>query len=457
MIVSFIIYFCALTSIGVYFYHKNKNATDFMLGDRSVNYWVTAVATQASDMGAWLFLGLPALVYTNGMSECWAAIGLIFFMFLNWHYVAPKLRALSEQQKSLTVTSFFADRVHDKTGIIKIVSALITLLFFTFYITSGLVGMGRLFASAFGINYFTGVLIGLAAATIYTLVGGFLAVAWCDFMQGIFLLVMIVVVPLTAFAQTDGWDIIKTTAFNNNISFSLKPTIKELLLAASWGLGYFGQPHILTNFMGIDDPKKIRYAKYVGISWQIIVLTSSALIGLVGLGYFGANFDAPELLFITMTQDLFTPIVAGFALCAILAATLSTMDSHILISGSVIAQDLYKALFNKNASPKKVMWLSRIASLVTAGIALAIATNNDSSVYNLVNYAWSGLGSAFGPLLLTTLYTQWVTKNGALAGIIVGAITSAVWPYFGYETLPLVPGFILSFATLVVVSKLLKK
>lgn len=456
MIWAFVIYFVTLTSIGIYFYHRNKNASDYIIGNRSLNYWVTAIATQASDMGSWLFLAFPAAIFTNGMFEFWAAIGLITFMFLNWQFIAPKLRYETERYNALTLSTYFSNRFKDTSGTLRVLSALITILFFTFYITSGIVGLGRLFEAAFSIDYSYGILLGLLCGITYTLIGGFLAVAWCDMFQGIFLLIMIILVPLYAYFIVGGIDAIDMAASAKNISLSLFNSgtsfLTAIVLAASWGLGYFGQPHILTNFMGIEDPKKISRAKWVGLTWQVLVLTSSAMIGVVGLAFFNESLANPELLFVLMTKQLFFPMLAGFILCAILAATLSTMDSHILVSGSTFAEDLYQQLFRKNAASVELMWVSRAASLTISLVALYVATNNKNSVYNLVNYAWSGVGSAFGPLVITALYSKRVSKEGAIAGMLVGAAVAGMWPYYGFNVLPLVPGFFAGLITNLAVS-----
>ncbi len=458
MISAFIIYFCALISLGFYFYRKNSSAVDFIVGNRSVNYWVTAIATQASDMGGWLFLGLPAVIYLHGLFEAWTAIGLVVGMFLTWHFIAPKLRMHTENYNTLTLPSFFARHFNDKSGSIQIVSALLSLIFFTFYIASGLVGLSLLFESAFGIPYHIGIALSLATAALYALVGGFVAVAWCDLFQGIFLLIMIMLVPIVAFAQLpNGLAHIIEAAHNAHKSLSLFSSPKDLLyglaLAAGWGLGYFGQPHILLNFMGIDDPKKIHYAKRVGISWQILVLASSVSIGLIGIGFFNNSLLDSQLVFINMTTALFHPFLAGFILCAILAATLSTVDSLILASGATIAEDIYKPFVKKNISSTQLVFISRTGSIIISIIALIIAWSNDQSVYNLVNYAWSGLGSSFGPLIITSLYKKNVPYSAALAGMVVGGITAALWPY----ALPLVPGFCFSLITIYVISGITKR
>lgn len=461
MLISFAIYFCLLTAVGIYFYRRNKNVTDYSLGNRSLNYWVTAIATQASDMGSWLFLAFPAQIYLGGLFEFWTAIGLIVFMFLNWQCIAPRLRYATEKYNALTLSTFFCARYNDTKGYLRIVSAGITIFFFTYYIAASIAAIGQLFESAFDINYTWGTIIGLTCGLLYTLIGGFLAVSWCNMLQGIFLLVVILFVPFFASFFIEGISAIQFAAAAKKASFSLfsseKSLFSALALAVGWGLGYFGQPHILVNFMGIDDPKKIGYAKWVGIGWQTLVLSAAALIGFIGMAFFNHGLTNPELLFIIMTKQLFSPIIAGFILCAILAATLSTMDSHILVSGSTLAEDLYLQIINKKAEPTELLQISRIASLLISLLALFIANRNTTSMYNLVNYAWSGTGSAFGPLLIASLYGNLVTLQGALAGMITGSLIAALWHYTSLELLPLVPGFLIGSIVMLVVSYVTKK
>lgn len=461
MLISFVIYFCVLSAIGLYFYHRNKNVADYSTGDRSLNYWVTAIATQASDMGSWLFLAFPAAIYTKGLFEFWTVIGLIFFTFLNWHFIAPKLRYATEKYNALTMSSFFCKRYNDHQGLLRIAGAVITIFFFTFYIAAGISAIGRLFELAFSISFGWGTLIGLACGLSYTLLGGFLAVAWCDLFQGLFLLAVIVFVPIYAFFFIDGFNAIQLAATAKQVSLSLISSEKSLLtaiaLAAGWGLGYFGQPHILINFMGIDDPKKMNRAKWVGLTWQVLVLSSSAFIGLVGMAFFENGLNNPELLFVIMTKQLFLPLIAGFVLCAILAATLSTLDSHILVSGSTLAEDLYLQLGNRKATPAESIRAARISSFLISIVALYIANNTSSSMYNLINYAWSGAGSAFGPLLIASLYSNYITHAGALSGMLTGALVAGLWHYSGYNLLPLIPGFFTSLCVLYGVSFFTKK
>ena len=454
---AFILYFATLIGIGLFFYKKNQSTQEFMLGDRSVNYYVTAIATQASDMGSWLFLGFPAVVLVGGMFQLWTAIGLVIGMYAAWSLVAPRLREKTAQLDALTLSSYFAYVFQDRSGMIQLVSSCFALIFFTFYIASGLVGLSWVFSSAFGLSYQVGILISLFTVVAYTLIGGFVAVAWCDFFQGIFLLVMIVLVPAVGFFKVGGIAAIMVAAQAQNISLSLLASPSEMLsalfLAASWGLGYFGQPHILVNFMGIDDVKNIKYARRLGITWQIIVLLASAAIGLVGIAFFAGGLANPQLVFIEMTTRLFHPFMAGLILCAIFAATLSTMDSLILVAGSSLAQDIYKPFINMNASSTQLLFISRLGSIAISIAALALGWQSNATVYGLVNYAWSGLGSTFGPLVVASLYLKNISTQAALAGLIAGGVTSAVWPFL-FSSLPLVPGFLVGLCVLYIGSKI---
>ena len=467
LILAFIAYFIVLLSIGIAFYQSNKEEKSFALGNRSLNYWVTAISAQTSDMGSWLFMGYPALIFTNGLFEAWTAIGLVAIMALNWYFIAPKIRTETYKYNSLTLSSYFASRLtpspvilseqdESKDESIKIISALISLLFFMFYISSGFIGLGRLFESAFSIDYFYALLIGLFITASYTYIGGFLAVSWCNLFQGILLLFIILFVPFYALHIIGGFQAITSAALASDISLHLFPSIQKignaLLLICGFGLGYFGQPHILINFMGIKDVNKMKYAARVGITWQILALFGGIMVGLTSIGFFAGNVVNPEHLFVIMVTHLFSPFVAGFALCGILAAILSTVTTQILVATSNITEDLYKTVY-KNSTNKQLLWVSRLGVLGITFIAFLIAMFNTDSIYNLVLYAWSGLGSAFGPLLILCLYSKIPDKRGGIAGILTGAIASGIWPFFNGTISPLIPGFGLSTAAIILFSK----
>jgi len=454
---AFLLYFLILIGIAFIVYHRTKKAADFMLGDRSMNYFMTAIAAQASDMSSWLFLAFPAAVFANGLFEFWTAIGLIIFMYLNWTFIAPKLRVATQEYNSITLTSYFSARFNDTAGYISATSGLLSLFFFTIYIASGLVGIGRLFQGAFALNLSASMLLGLIIALIYTLIGGFLAVAWCNVFKGLFMLAVIMIVPYYALPAVGGIAGVLASATAAHVPLTLFPAGKSvlasLLLVCGWGLGYFGQPHILIYFMSIDNVKKIVYSKYIGIAWMALALTSAAAIGLVGVAYFGPDVLVPESLFINLTKELFSPFFAGIALCGIFAATLATMNNHILIAGSVFAEDLYKKFINPHLSNERQIWFSRLGSILISAIALLVVWfGNTDSIYTLVAYAWSGLGSSFGPVLLASLYSTSVTRSAVLCGMSAGGLTAGLWPLIDTTVMPLVPGFIVNCVILILVS-----
>lgn len=463
MITAFSLYFSILIGIGFYFYNKNKNMSDFSLANRSLNYWVTAISAQASDMSDWLFMAYPGLVFAQGLSEIWIAVGLVLFMFLTWHFIAPEIRIQTEQLNALTLSEFFEKKFNDHSNNIRIISGIFCLYFFIFYIAAGLVGLGRVFESAFEIDYHTGIILGLIISLLYTLLGGLLAIAWSDLLQGTFLLVCIILVPLYATIKLGGFlQLHQALQFFGPEYFSfwphggIVPTVFSIL---SWGIGYFGQPHILINFMGIDNPKNLQKAKLVGSSWQILVLTAAIAVGLVGKVMLFPTLASQELVFIVMVKQLFTPFIAGIILCAILAATISTINIQALISSSLITNDLYLPLTTKSNNESQKILFSRLAIFIIPTLSLIVAWNENFNVLNLVLYAWSGLGSAFGPIVILSLYfSHLLNKTGVLAGLVAGGITALLWPFI-LTILPitiptLVAGFLINGSVCIIVSKI---
>lgn len=436
-----LVYAGLLMASGVFWYKKNQQGSDLLLANRSLNYWVTAIAAHASDMSAWLFMGFPAAIYTQGMPGAWIAVGLIGGMFLTWHFIATKLRIATEHYNTLTLASFFEQRFNDSTHSIRIVSSLVTILFFTVYIAAGLTGMGKVFQNIFSIDYHVGIAIGLGSAIVYLLIGGFSARAWNDFFQGIFLLIVIMIVPVTAFFYIGGWPALNSAAQLKNIPLSFIPSLSketflELINGIIWGVGYFGMPHILINFMALDDVSTMKKAQYIGMTWQCLTLISAIGVGLVSIAYFTQPLANPELIFIVLVQKLFSPLFAGIILCAILAATITTIDTQILVVAGTLSHDLGRFWFKNSSST----WLFRVSILLVSGCSYLIAAQNNATVMGLVSYAWSGLASAFSPLTIAALYTTKTTRAAALASILVGAATSALWPLYDTTLLPLIPG-----------------
>lgn len=466
IILPFIAYFGVLLTIGLISHHRQNTAADFIVGNRSLNFWVTALSAHASDMSSWLFMAFPAAIYLGGLSQAWIALGLLMGMYLNWQLVAKKLRTMTENYDSYTLSTFFERRFHDKSGVLRILTGIMAVFFLTCYAAAGLIAMGDIFESTFGINYYMGLSIATGVILIYTFVGGFITVAWTDLFQAIFLLAVILFVPYVAYLHLpNGIHSIVEAAKSNEISLKLIPDLSKesilgiIFLVLSWGLGYFGQPHIITKFMGINDAKNMHKSKYVGMTWQFVALGAATCIGLVAMAFFKEPLNNPEQVFVQMVKKLFHPAATGFILCGVLAASLSTMDSQILVAGSMLSEDFYKNIFHRRASQKELLWVSRICVVLITAISLFFALNRNTTILDAVLYAWSGLGSSFGPLVLMTLYSKRANKYGAIAGVLVGGIIAGLWPtlnpYVTDINIPaMIPGFFLSLLSIELVSRL---
>lgn len=461
-VIAVTIYFFAVLGVVLWSSKTVKSSADFIIGNRSLNSWLTAMAAHASDMSSWMFMGYPAMIFSAGLINIWIAIGLLICMWLNWRLLAPKMRVATEQLGSITLASFFEHRLQDSSGILRILSAVFCFGFYTIYVCAGFVGLGMLTESLFGIGYSWGLLFGLILVVSYVSLGGFIALAWLDLIQGIFLLSVIMIVPFVVGMEMGGWSSILEAASAKNISLSILPEFSAvgimgmISLGLGWGLGYFGQPHIITKFMGIKNVSGIKKSSRIGMSWMLLALLAATGAGLVGIKFFENGLAQPELVFIEMVKQSFHPLLVGFILCAVIAATINVMCSQILVISSTITEDVYKRLFVKEPSSKKLLQVSRIGVLgVTIG-AFIIAYAKISSIYLLVLYAWSGLGSSFGPLVLLCLYSKQINRYGAYAGIIVGGSVAAVWPMvqpkIGLPIDAMIPGFSLSFLSILVVS-----
>ncbi|NGX57467.1 MAG: Osmoregulated proline transporter OpuE [Chlamydiae bacterium] len=468
VIFSFAIYFSILLAIGLFSHKKSQTEVDFILGNRSLNFWLTALSAHASDMSAWLFMAMPAAIFIGGIPHIWMALGLLIGMFLNWQFVAPKLRTLTEEYKSNTLSTFFEKRFRDESGTIRLVTAFLSLVFLTCYLSAGLIAMGYLFESLFSINFYVGIVIAVSVVIAYTFVGGFVAVAWTDLFQGFFLLFMVLMVPLVALSKIGGIGSVISNAASQGISlqimddYSTYSFVSIIMIVLGWGLGYFGQPHIITKFMGIRDVSEIWKAKFLGMTWQFLALGGAIFVGVVGIGYFPEGLANGELVFVDMVKSLFHPFIGGIILCAVLAANISTMDSQILVCASVITEDLYKRYYRRQAESSELLKISRTSVVFIGILAFIFATSKSATVTGAVFYAWGGLGSAFGPLVLTSLYSTSVNRYGALAGIIVGGVLAGTWdlmnPYFTTFVIPpMVPAFTLSLISILIVSKMTRK
>ena len=454
MFLAFILYASVLLCVVWFSYKKNTSESDFVLGSRSLNFWVTAISAHASDMSAWIFMGYPALIYTTGVSGAWIGVGLVFGMFMNWHFVAPKLRVMTERYKSLTLSAFLEAKYHDHSGFIRIATGLICILFFTFYVASSLVALGLVFDVVFNISYKYGVSIGVLIAVLYTVFGGYITVAWTDLFQGLFLLSMIILVPVIGIINIGGFQTIQTAAHVRDLSLKLLPSFEftELLtivgLILSWGLGYFGQPHILTKFMGLKKPEEMYKSKYFGTSYQFLVVSAATFSAIVSIGFYKNGIVNSELIFINMAKALFYPFVAGLVLCGIIAASISTMETQILVQASIVSEDIYKRIFRPKASSRELLWTTRASVLLMALLGFSIAFFRVSTIYELVLYSWAGLGASFGPIILLSLYSKKINRHGAIAAILTGATTAAMWSHinsmFKCKIPEIIPAFFIS-------------
>ena len=471
-IAAFVIYLGIMIFVGLKNASKNNSSADFFLGGRKVGPWVTALSAEASDSSAWLLMGLPGLCYLGGIQESiWTAVGLIVGTYLSWLFVAKPLRKCSITfGDSITIPEFLSNRFKDKSHLLSIVSVIFIVLFFTIYTASGFVACAKLFNSVFGLNYHAGLAIGLVVILCYTITGGYTAVCTTDFLQGSLIFIAFIISTLIAVFSIGG--IGDTANVFKNFQELAGTELKAfdgmgIASALAWGLGYFGMPHIIVRFMGIRSNSEVGKARRIGIIWMVISYIGAILIGTLGTVYlkkFGITLDSvsAETVFSETMKNMYPSFIAGIFLCAILAASMSTADSQLLAASSAVSQDIFKGLIKKNAEEKEVMIISRFTVFLIALIALLLSLNPNSSIFNLVSFAWSGFGGTFGPLILLSLYWKRTTAPGAIAGLICGGITDVVWHYipasvakiFGlYEILP---AFIVCLVVKVIVS-LLKK
>jgi sodium/proline symporter len=466
MLVTFIVYIFGMVLIGFIAWRSTKNFGDYILGGRSLGPFVTALSAGASDMSGWLLMGLPGAIFISGISESWIAIGLTLGAWVNWKLVAGRLRVHTEvNNNALTLPDYFTGRFEDQSRVLRIISALVILLFFTIYCASGMVAGARLFEQTFGLSYDIALWAGAAATIIYVFVGGFLAVSWTDTVQATLMIFALLLTPVIVMMKLGSFDetlaVIDSININYSNMFSGTTGIGILSLMA-WGLGYMGQPHILARFMAASSVKAIPNARRIGMTWMILCLGGAVAVGYFGIAYFAANPQQGatvqanhETVFITLSQVLFNPWIAGVLLSAILAAVMSTLSCQLLVSSSALTEDFYKVFFRPDASQKELVWVGRLMVLLVAVIAIVIARDPASKVLGLVGYAWAGFGAAFGPVVILSLLWPRMTRNGALAGMLVGALTVIIWrngAWFGlYE---MVPGFLLSGVAIVLFSLL---
>lgn len=484
-LIAFVAYLAMMLAVGAFYMKKNKNADDFFLGGRGLSGWVAALSAQASDMSGWLLMGLPGAVYAFGTGQAWIAIGLFIGTVLNWVCISKRLRRYTiRANDSVTFPEYLENRFHDKKKILLLISSIVILIFFLVYTASAFAAGGKLFASVFGMDYTIALTIGAVVILLYTFMGGFMAVCVTDFIQGMLMLVGLMVVPIAAyflmgseqmFANLEasgvmgGVDSYMNLFHNNGEPYKAVDIISQV----GWGLGYCGMPHILTRFMAVVSEKELKKSRVIAIVWVLISLGMAIVIGFVGRAYLFPNMlgtegaVSTENVFIEMITKLFTvdivlPLVGGLFLCGILAAIMSTADSQLLITASSASKDIYQGVLNPQADDKKVLKISRISVIVVAVLAYLIALNPNSSIMGLVSNAWAGLGAAFGPTVVLSLFWKRCNLAGAIAGIASGGLTVIIWDYIplvGGQTLAtvtslysLVIGFAISLLLIVVFS-----
>lgn len=457
---TFIIYLIVLISFGIIFYRYSNTLSDYILGGRNLKSGVAALSAGASDMSGWLLLGLPGAVYAAGMNQIWIAIGLSVGAFLNWQYIAARLRTYTQQTNdAITLPDYLENRFEDSSRALRIISATVILIFFAAYTASGMVAGAKLFESTFELDYHLALLSGTLVIVVYTFLGGFLAVSWTDFFQGILMFLALITAPIMLMFFYENWYVLTDTVASIDTGMLSVYHDTGLLAALSllaWGFGYFGQPHILARFMAIESPKAVPKAQMIGIGWMVFSLFGAILVGFTGIAYFADNPLAdPEFVFLEMIQELFNPWIAGILLAAILSAVMSTVDSQLLVCSSAIAEDFYKGFFRPSAKDIELVWVGRMSVIAVAVIAFFLAWDEDSMVLELVAYAWAGFGASFGPVIIMSLFWKRMTFRGAIAGIITGALVVIVWDYLEgglFELYEILPGFVLSLLAIYIFS-----
>ncbi|MBN2594474.1 MAG: sodium/proline symporter PutP [Sedimentisphaerales bacterium] len=458
-LITFIAYLIFLLGIGFFFYHRSASIEDYLLGGRGMGSWVTALSAQASDMSGWLLMGLPGAIYLGGMGQVWIAIGLFVGTFLNWVLVSARLRIYTQKTNAITLPCFFEARFGDPTGLLRIVSAIIILIFFAIYASSGLVATGLLFESTFGVNYSVAVALGGFIIITYTFLGGFMAVCWTDLLQGALMVFAIVVVPVLTYNRAGGIAAVSKAMDLKNISSALLPEAGTLPIALcmiissmAWGLGYFGQPHILVRFMSIKSVDKLGKSMTIAIIWVFLSLSGAVIVGFIGIAmYDGLTGGEQEKVFIYMIRDLFNPWFGGILLAAIFSAIMSTIDSQLLVSSSALSEDFYCKAIKRQASDKEIVWVGRACVIIISVIALVMALDRDNTILGIVSYAWGGFGAAFGPLVLFALFSRKTTWQSALAGMVTGTVVLVLWKQIGLgeKMYEIVPGFAANCMTII--------
>lgn len=455
-------YFVLMIGIGVYAWRKaTHSSAEYQLGGRQLGPAVTALAAGASDMSGWLMLGLPGALFVSGLSQSWIAIGLFLGAWANWVIVAPRLREQTERfGDALTIPEFLGNRFEDKRHVLRLTASVVIVVFFALYSASGLVAGGKLFESAFGASYQTGLWVTAGVVVAYVVLGGFLAVSLTDFVQGMIMMLALIIVPVVAWGALDAdvgpWTILQRID-PNMTSFFAGTTALGIVSTVAWGLGYFGQPHIIVRFMAIRRVEDMPTARRIGLTWMAVSLIGACAVGLIGkalLSYDAIGIEDPETVLVVLGNMLLHPLVFGLLLAAILAAVMSTLSAQLLVTGASLAEDFYRLFVRRDASEREVVTVGRLSVVAVAAVAMALAQNPDGSVLSLVSNAWAGFGAAFGPVILLALTWQRMTLAGALAGMVTGAAVVVAWIAAGWSgwLYEIVPGFAAAVVAIIGVS-----
>ena len=464
-VIALAIYFVAMIAIGLWANSKNNSLDDYVLGGRQLSPTVAALSAGASDMSGWLLMGLPGAVYLSGLSQAWLAVGLTIGAWCNWKFVAPRLRSYTEVAgDAVTVPVFLSNRLHDTKRVLRIVSGVVILVFFTFYVSSGMVSGGLFFKSSFGQEYHTGMLLLAGITVFYTLFGGFMGASYTDMVQGLLMLAALIAVPIITIIDLGGVDPVVESISQvrpDALSIFAGTTFAGIVSSLAWGLGYFGQPHIIVRFMAMRTPEDAKSGRRIGISWMVLTVFGALSGAFMGIAYFArhpeaslTNPETAESVFLDLSQILFHPFIAGLILAAVLAAIMSTLSSQLIVCSSALVEDLYGIFSSKKLSAAKSLRLGRAGVAIVALVAGALAWNPNSSILQLVAFAWAGFGSAFGPTVLLSLYWRKLTTQGALASMITGAVVAFAWGQSPMKSVlyEMVPGFASAMLVAIIVS-----
>lgn len=458
------IYFGILIVIGRYYYNKNANMSEYLLDNRKLSPLVTALSAGASDMSGWMLLGMPGAIYATGICSIWIAIGLTIGAWANYKFLAKRLRVYTEvASDSITIPDFLENRFKDRTKTLRIISGLLILVFFTVYVSSGMIAGGKTFNSFFGIDFAAGAILTLAIVVFYTFFGGFKAVCITDALQGTLMFLVLILIPIVSYLAlnipSDSSFFNEVAKFDNNhLDIFYNQSFLGILGLLAWGFGYFGQPHIIVRFMAIRSSAELESARKIGISWMALGLLGAVLSGLIGFVYFnqtGAPLKDAETVFLDLGKILFHPFIVGIIISAVLAAIMSTISGQLLVSASSVTNDFIFAFYKKEVSPKTQTLISRFAVVVVAVVATILAFLSNDTVLNVVGNAWAGFGASFGPVLLFSLYSKKMSALSALVGMLVGGISVIAWIGFGLSSVvyELLPGFVFSSLAIFLVNK----